>query len=259
MSEAVTDVIAARAHDPQGLSRTLAWSGLLHAVVVAIALLAPRPGTSEPPKVLMTISLGGAPGPKTGGLTQMGGRAVQAHAPPAPTRRQEPAPAPVAPKMTIPQPTAAAARPRPMPPVRTAPQEATGRTAVTGETPRAGSERVETNARGQGFGLSSGGGGAGGVQLDVGNFCCPEYLEQMVMLIQRNWNQNQGVTGSAIVKFTILRDGTITAAQVERTSGFATLDTAAYRALLLTDRLPQLPSAFSNPTLTVHMRFEYQR
>ena len=52
-------------------------------------------------------------------------------------------------------------------------------------------------ARGQGFGLSAGGGSsASGVQLDVANFCCPEYIEQMVTLIQRNWQQNQGVRGT---------------------------------------------------------------
>jgi len=46
--------------------------------------------------------------------------------------------------------------------------------------------------------------------------------------------------------------------QVELPSGFYALDLAAQRALLLT-RLPELPAQFSNPTLTVHMRFEYSR
>ena len=60
------------------------------------------------------------------------------------------------------------------------------------------------------------------------------------------------------MKFTITRGGAIEQVQVERPSGFVALDLAAQRALLLT-RLPELPAQFPNPTLTVHMRFEYSR
>jgi TonB family protein len=81
----------------------------------------------------------------------------------------------------------------------------------------------------------------------------------MVSIIQRNWQQNQNTVGSTIMKFTIRRDGTIDMAQVEKTSGFYALDNGAQRALLLTARLPPLPGAFTNPSLTVHMRFDYQR
>jgi TonB family protein len=60
------------------------------------------------------------------------------------------------------------------------------------------------------------------------------------------------------VKFTILKDGTIQPPQLEKSSGFNLLDSATMRAVQLT-RLPPLPAAFPNPTLTVHMRFDYQR
>ena len=100
------------------------------------------------------------------------------------------------------------------------------------EEPQPGVTRTETGARGQGFGLSAGGGGGSGVQLDVANFCCPEYIEQMVTLIQRNWQQNQGVRGNTVMKFTISRGGSIQGVQVERPSGFLALDLAAERALL---------------------------
>jgi TonB family protein len=109
-----------------------------------------------------------------------------------------------------------------------------------------------------GFGLSSAGGVGGPVQLDVANFCCPEYLAQLVSVIQRTWDQNQGVVGSTTVRFTIARDGTIQAAQVEMPSGFIALDNSALRAVQIS-RLAPLPAAFQNPTLTVHMRFDYQR
>jgi TonB family protein len=148
-------------------------------------------------------------------------------------------------------------RPRPRPPAR-APDDATGRTPTTGPEPQEGSARAETGARGQGFGLTTGGGGTTGVQLDVTNFCCPEYLSQMMDLIQRNWQQRHGVAGQTTMRFTITRGGAIEQVQIERPSGFYALDAAAQRALLLT-RLPELPTQFANPTLTVHMRFEYSR
>ena len=124
--------------------------------------------------------------------------------------------------------------------------------------PQTGVTRTETGARGQGFGLSTGGSGGSGVQLDTANFCCPEYIEQMVTLIQRNWQAGQGVRGATVMKFTITRDGLIQGVMVERPSGFLVLDLAAERALLTT-RLPELPVPFPNPSLTVHITFEYQR
>jgi len=80
----------------------------------------------------------------------------------------------------------------------------------------------------------------------------------MVTLIQRNWQANQGVRGSTGMKFTINRSGSIQGVMVEKPSGFLALDLAAERALLTT-RLPELPVQFPNPTLTVHVTFDYQR
>ena len=242
MSE-VTDIIVARQHQPEKLNAMVSASIAAHFGVAALLLFSPwRPADDALPRTVMTISLGGAPGPRAGGMTPMAGRAI-------PERPVEPA-KPVA----LPPPTTRPAmvlptneRPRPQP--KPQPSE---------EAPRPGSTRTETNARGQGFGLATGGGGGKGVQLDVGNFCCPEYLEQMVQLVQRNWSQNQGVTGSTLMKFTITRGGSIESVAVEKPSGFVALDYAAQRALLLT-RLPELPPQYPNPTLGVHMTFDYQR
>jgi len=78
------------------------------------------------------------------------------------------------------------------------------------------------------------------------------------MQIRRAWNKEQGVTGVAVVKFTIQRDGRLTDVTVDKGSGIATLDLAAQRAVLATGALPPLPSAFPNPTLGVRLTFEYQ-
>ena len=73
---------------------------------------------------------------------------------------------------------------------------------------KAGTARVETRGAAVPFGgLATGGGGAGAAYTDFKDFCCPEYLTTMVQLVQRNWQQNQGVDGTVMVKFTITRDG----------------------------------------------------
>ena len=64
--------------------------------------------------------------------------------------------------------------------------------------------------------------------------------------------------GLSKVALSITRAGSIQGVMVERPSGFLALDLAAERALLTT-RLPELPVQFPNPTLTVHITFEYQR
>ena len=252
----VTDIIIARAQMSEGARSMIVWSVAAHIALLAFMILMPaswRGQMDEGPKTVMTISLGGAPGPRNGGLTTLGGRTVQAPPPVEPVRKVETPPARKAPEMALPTKNARPAKPQP----REAPKDATARTPSTGE-PQEGSTRVDTGARGQGFGLTSGGGGGSGVQVDFANFCCPEYLSQMITLIQRNWQANQGVAGSVVMKFTISRAGTVENVQVEQSSGFLAHELAAQRALLLT-RLPELPLAFPNQNLTVHMRFEYQR
>jgi len=252
----VTDIILSRAQTSERLNGMIGWSVAAHIVLFVFMIFMPaswRGAVDEGPRTVMTISLGGAPGPRNGGLTTMGGRTVQAP-PPEPVKKiVETPPAPKTPEMALPTKNARVVKPQ----QREAPKEATARTPATGE-PQEGSTRVNTGARGQGFGLTSSGGGGTGVTVDTANFCCPEYLSQMVTIIQRNWDSRQQATGSVIMKFTVTRAGTIENVQVEQSSGFVAHELTAQRALLLT-RLPELPIQYPNPTLTVHMRFEYQR
>ena len=253
MNEAVTDIIVARSREDDRLSTMVAWSIAAHIVVTALIILMPAPDTTPPPRTIMTISLGGAPGPRTGGMTQMGSRPVQAPPPEEPVRRAETAPAPTPPAMTLPDPKART-RPETAKP-KQAPPDAASKTVTTGAQPNEGTAPSSTQVRGQGFGLSSAG-GTGGVTLDVADFCCPEYISQMIDIIRANWNQNQRIVGVTGMKFTITRNGTLEAIQLEKSSGFAVLDAAAERALRVT-KLPMLPQEFPNRTLTVHMEFEY--
>ena len=184
-------------------------------------------------------------------MTQMGGRTVQ-EAAPEPVRPAEIPPAAKPPEMALPQPNQ-----RRVTPPRAAPRDAPARAPARGAEVQEGPARAETGARGQGFGLTTGGGGGTGVQLDVQNFCCPDYLEQMVRIIQQNWQSNQGVAGSVVMHFTISRRGAIENIQVRRPSGFAAHELAAQRALQLA-RLPELPLQYPNPTLGLSVTFEYR-
>jgi protein TonB len=253
--ETVADVLINRAPEPAGMRRMVVISVGAHVVLTAAFLmmpsLAPR---EESERDLMTISLGGAPGPSVGGMTPMGGRAVQEPTT-EPTRRQTMTPpAPKTPEMTLPTRTPS----KPPPKVRDAPDQARSKTPATGVEPRPGSTPVDTGGEGTQFGLTRGGGGAGGY-VDVANFCCPEYLSTMLQLIQRNWNSKQQVAGQTVVKFTIERDGRISAMEIEKSSGYFALDQMSQRALLLTRQLPPLPAQYTESQLTVHLIFQYQR
>jgi TonB family protein len=161
--------------------------------------------------------------------------------------------------MTVPMPNARTVKPSTAPSVKQAPDEARGRTPTRGKEPAFGSAIAETGVRGQGFGLSTGGGAGTGSTLEItGDFCCPEYLTTMTMRIRAAWNQNQGAQGTSLIRFTIQRDGRITDATIFQPSGTTTLDTAALRAVLATRTLPPLPDAFPNPTLTMRLSFIYQ-
>src|SRR6185369_4845520 len=88
MIEPASEVIAARAGGQGTLMPTLAWSVAGHLAIIAAIWLAPGRSSTEVPPLVMTINIGGAPGPRNGGLTEMGGRAV-----PDPPKPPEPKPA----------------------------------------------------------------------------------------------------------------------------------------------------------------------
>jgi len=257
--DAVSQILSARAQDADGMQGVIGASLLVHLTLIALVFFAPGGwfGTvPREPEVVMTISLGGPVGPNDGGMTQMGGRPVQAIAetkraiepvrPPAAKAPEMIEPKKVAPKKAETKVTETAKTP-------------TGRTPTKGEEVRKGSAvSAAQAARGQGFGLSSGGGGTGSV-LHTANFCCPEYVSLMLDAIKRNWDQNQQASGVTVMKYTIQRDGRITDIQLERSSGYPALDYMAQRSLQLTRQLQPLPGAFTEPSLTVSLTFEYSR
>ena len=257
----VTDILRDRMREPAGLQRMTAISVGMHAALVATVIFMPGGLLShavDAPRTVMTISLGGSgEGARSSGMTSIGGRPVQT-AEPAEKREAVRPPAAKAPEMTIPKPNARPTKATPPPTVAQAPDEARGKTLARGKEVVPGSAVADTGVRGQGFGLSTGGGAGSGSYLDVGNFCCPEYLTTMIERIRANWIRQSGIPGAVVVKFTINRDGSITDIVSEKSSGTATLDLSAQRAVVMTKTLPPLPSQFTNPTLTVHLNFQFQ-
>lgn len=250
--------------EPGGFERMATLSVLAHGTAIAVLLMSPsvwKPKQAADPKSTMMITLGdGAPGPKSGGQTALGDRPVQEVKPPDAPRVREAVRPPAAkvPEMALPDPKVKPSK-TVAPNVKEAPDTARGRTPTRGDQTRAGSAAADTGTRGQGFGLSTGGGSGTGSYLDVSNFCCPEYIEIMIDRIRSNWNQTAENAGEVIVKFTIYRDGSIHDVLVEKSSAYAALNLNAQRALAMTRTLPPLPAPFTNPTLTVHLNFQYQR
>jgi outer membrane biosynthesis protein TonB len=257
MATATYSSFTPRAADVRRANRAISWSIAIHAIVVAALFLLPREWfAKKAPTTVMTISLGGTPGPKTTGTTSVGGRTIERVAPPpkrpepvppAPQAKPVPMPPPTPPRLTETRPTSTP-KPPPMPPVRA---------PITGPQIAPGSTAVDTGARGQGAGLTSSGGGLGG-ETDLKDFCCPAYLNDVLRAIDAGWRKNQPESGTTILKFEIRRDGSIDLRNVvvERNSGIGLLDRMS-RAALIDARLPPLPAEYTNSTLTIHLTFSY--
>ena len=264
MQEAVSDILIDRAREADGLARMVGYSLAVHAALVAAIYFMPSSwlGPRTPPDAMvMTISIAaGAQGPQTGGMTPIAGRPVQQVAPPTAKPIAQPAPAAKPPEMVAPVPTAKPVPKTPPKAIEKPAETSASRKPTTGAEIKEGSARVNTGGEPVPFGgLTTGGGVGTGVRTDVGNFCCPAYIQTMVGLIRANWNNNQGTAGTVEMRFTILRDGTLTNIGVEKSSGAATLDMESTRAVSRTRRLPPLPAEFDRPTLTVYVLFPYQR
>lgn len=257
--DAVSEVLVARSAKADGLQSMLGASALAHLVLVGLAVFLPAAWFGagvEPPETIMQISLGGPVGPNDGGMSMLGGRTIQQVTPVEVKQPVEPVrpPAATTPKMIEPT----KAPPKKTPPAKVEAKDPRSTRPTKGAELQKGTAVAETGARGQGFGLSAGGGGTGGVQLEVSNFCCPEYLTTMAALIRANWNNQQGAVGTTHLRFVIQKDGRIVDITVQKSSGVEALDLFARRALILT-KLPPLPPGYPESALAVHLYFDYTR
>ena len=256
--DAVSEVLIARAPKDDGLSSMLGASAMAHVVILGAFVLLPAwwfGASNKPPETIMQISLGGPVGPNDGGLSTLGSRTIQQVVPVEPKKPIEPVRPPSAktPEMVLPT----KAPPRKTDTNKVEAKDPRSNRPTKGAEIQKGSSIAETGAKGMGFGLSSGGGGTGG-NLEVANFCCPEYLATMSALIKSNWNSQLGATGRTHLRFVIQKDGRIVDITVQRSSGVEFMDQYARRALILT-KLPPLPDGYPEQALAVHLYFDYTR
>ena len=255
--DAVSEVLVDRSRQADKVTQMVIVSLAAHTALIAALTFVPA--SSNVPKEtgkVMTISLGGAPGPVQG-RNPMSTRPTEVAVPDAAKPTVTTTPAAKTPEMVLPVKTAPAA---PKTPVKTDNKEARGRTPSQGTEVKVGTAKVETGSQTQTKfgGLATGGGGAGAAYTDYADFCCPEYLEAMVQVVHRNWQSKQGQSGTNVAKFTITRDGTITNVVIEQGSN-PLLNLASQRALIQTKKLAPLPAAFTPSQLTVYLVFQYQR
>lgn len=256
MHEDVDDVIAMRTLAPEGLKPMVSISFVVHIAVILAMIALPRDWfrMADQPDV-MTISLSGSPGERSTGMTSVGGRQVEQVAPP-PKRPELAKPVEPTRPDTMKIPTKAPAKPETKRPADIAPPT---RPPVTGAEVAKGSAAVETGSKGQSPGLTFGGGAGGAVgQLEVAAFCCPEFLDAMLRQIRGQWRTAQPNRGVTIMRFGILRDGTIVDVEVFQSSGYPLLDIASRSAIPPKLRLG-LPAAYPENKLVVRLTFPYER
>jgi TonB family protein len=254
--DAVSEVLIARTEKGDGLNSMLGASAAAHLVLLLLFVFLPAAwfgAEHKEPETIMQISLGGPVGPDVAGLNVAGARPIQQVTESPKSVEPVRPPAAKTPEMVLPT----KAPPRKTTPNKVEAKDPRSTRPTKGAEVVKGSAVAETSARGQGFGLSSGMGGEGGY-LEVGNFCCPEYLATMRSAIMSNWNSRQGAAGRTHMRFVIQRDGRIADISVQRSSGVQVLDYYAQRALMLT-KLPPLPAGYDKPVLAVHLYFDYQR
>ena len=254
--DAVSEVLVARTQKSDGIGSMVGASVAAHVVLVALFVLLPAGwfgAEKKEPENIMQISLGGPVGPDIAGLNVAGARPIQQVSESPKSVEPVRPPAAKTPEMVLPT----KAPPKKTTPNKVEAKDPRSTRPTKGAEVTKGTAVAETSAKGQGFGLSSGMGGEGGY-LEVGNFCCPQYLATMRNAIMSNWNSRQGAAGRTHMRFVIRKDGSIVDVSVQRSSGVQTLDYYAQRALLLT-KLPPLPVGYDEPTLAVHLYFDYQR
>jgi protein TonB len=176
------------------------------------------------------------------------------------TKPAAPAPAKIAePKPKIEEPKPVVEQPPPKPEKNTVPLSPFGRSTKKGsETPAPAPPPPSTTTM-QGSTSTAPEipiGGSGVTGLEGGDFPYTLYIQGMIRRIGNAWFRPQVPPGTAVViYFRIQRDGTISEARVETSSGNGTFDRAALSAVRSASPLAPLPFAYAANYLGVHQTF----
>ncbi len=187
--------------------------------------------------------------------------------PPLPAMPAEPAlaaipPPPVAPppppRAAMPVPRAIAAAPPGRSPARNAvppTRAAARRTAPRQATPAGANQGTPPGGPGPAAAAAPAAGPSGGPETGFTPLP-PDYAAAVARILRRGLRypppaRDQGIEGTAMVRFAIARDGTIIAAQLVRGSGSVLLDHEALALLRRVSPLPRLPEAVPDASAAV--------
>ena len=158
------------------------------------------------------------------------------------TRPVVPTPAPMAPVAPVtPVVPVVPAVPTPVPPM------------VSGTTEAAKTSGVEV--AGTGTGAASGTGAGGGSAI-------ASYLTLVDWKIQQNWvpvGPGASAETVVVIRFRVLRSGQVRDLELETSSGIASLDASALRAVRQSLPLPPFPNLLTEPSLDLRYRFVMER
>jgi TonB family protein len=272
---------------PWEVGLTFGLSILLHGLLLIVVILMPRlhVGTSVRVPVSYTVSLVDAPpGGRSAGVTPPVPRATPAPPPaqPAPTVRaplpaQAPVPRPApAEELTLPgRRPASKSRPAPEPSLRL--PSVTGRETARLATPAPPAavplvpavpaepaQRVASSSTGTaaGAGKTSGVEVAGTGSGAEASGPLASYLTLLDWKIQQNWvPMGAAAAPEAVVtvRFRVLRSGQVRDLAVETSSGNASQDASALRAIRQSVPLPPFPNLLTEPSLDLRYRFVMER
>ena len=234
--------------------KMLAWSGAVHVLLFTSLALASYLGVAggvlPAPNVGMFVNLG-----ESGAIQGPGGGSPT---PPALEPEPEPEPEPPKREPKVVRPTVEQREELPLPdapekkkPRWEKPKQDSGLRGADAASAESASLQRSPAA---GLGL----GGVGGSSAFDQDFEYAYYVQQMLGRIHQHW-QRTPVRGTAvvIVRFTILKDGSVHDADIEQSSGLSILDRGSMRAVLLADPMPPLPNSYPRDRVGVHLRFTY--
>lgn len=252
MQDRVADVLAQRAALDRGAGAGVAISIVLHCALFGGGIYAAL--NAKPPQAVKMVTIEFASMP-----------AMQLPAASKPAARKVEAPKLEEPKPVIQEPAPVVADvPPPKPPEKnTAPMSPFGRSTKKGsEAPPAAPLTSAPSMAGEpGMGPTSTApavpiGGSGITGLEGGDFPYTLYIQGMHRKVGAGWFRPQVADGATvIIYFRILRDGKITDAKVETSSGNGTFDRAALSAVRSATPLNPLPFGYSGTYLGVHLTF----
>lgn len=251
MQDRVADVLAQRAALDRGAGAGVAISILLHCALFGGGVYAAL--HADPPQAvkMVTIEFASMPAVQSPSASKPAARKVEV------PKIEEPKPVIQEPKPVV------ADTPPPKPPEKnTAPMSPFGRSTKKGsDAPAVPITSAPSMAGEPGMAPTSTApavpiGGSGITGLEGGDFPYTLYIQGMHRKVGAGWFRPQVAGGATvIIYFRILRDGRITDAKVETSSGNGTFDRAALSAVRSASPLNPLPFGYSGTYLGVHLTF----